>query len=274
LLKLALLFVSLLVANVSYSQPQRVVSINLCADELLLLLADPSQIVSLSYLSQDEQYSSWSSDAAQYPVNYAGAEEIIALQPDLVLAGQFSDPMVLRLFRQQGIKVVPIKRAQSLAELFDATLQVGNLLGHSALAVEMVAKWKAEIELLTVQNEESMPSMAMIGPNGYTEGRGTLRDQLLMKAGLRNVASDMNMVGNAEFSIEQLLVAQPDLLAIEDSTRNRHSLAQRLLQHPALQGLSSQRVTVPASLWSCPGPSYVVALQRLVAAKKQWWAES
>ncbi len=252
------------------ASPQRVVSINICADELLLLLGKPEQIVSISYLSKDDQYSPWADKASDFPINYAGAEEIINQHPDLVLAGEFSDPMVLRLLRQQGIEVVSIKRAQTFSQLFDATLQVGDLLGRRMQAEQLVKQWQIQIDDMMRGLSTDKPSMAMIGPNGYTEGQGTLRDQLLVKAGIVNVASSLNMVGNAEFTLEQILEAQPDLIAIEDSTRNRHSLAQRLLTHPALRVLSSLRVSLPASLWSCPGPSYVTALKTLIDAKQRW----
>src|SRR5690606_1418517 len=70
--------------------PQRVVSINVCTDQLALLLADEGQLESVSYLSQDPELSVMAAKARKMPVNYAQAEEVFLMKPDLVLAGTFS----------------------------------------------------------------------------------------------------------------------------------------------------------------------------------------
>lgn len=252
---------------------QRVASINMCADQLLLLLAPAERIISISYLSSDPQYSSWVDAAANFPLNYAGAEELLALQPDLVLAGQYSDPMVIRLLKQQGIAVYQMTRPQHLDELFDEARAVGELLGEQARAQALIEAWQLDIQSLVAKGQTGKkPRMAIIGPNGFTEGAGSLRDQVLQQAGIINVATTLGMAGNSEFTLEQVIAQQPDLIALEDSTVNNHSLAQRLLNHPAIHGLHAKEVRLPAHLWSCPGPSYVVALKALIEAKL-WWQQ-
>jgi iron complex transport system substrate-binding protein len=261
----------LLLLSVQASAQLRIASINMCADELLLLLAPPEAIVSLSYLSQDPQYSRWVQSAKAYPVNYAGAEEILALQPDLVLAGQYSDPMVIRLLRQQGITVYQMTRPTQLSAMFDEAQHIGRLLGREAQAERLVLGWRQAIDRLTVtQQVADRPSMALIGPNGFTEGRGSLRDQMLQLAGIVNLATALGIDGNGELSLEQLVANGPDMIAIEDGTDNQHSLAQRLLKHPAIEQLAATRVRLPANLWTCPGPSYVDALATLIEARKTW----
>jgi len=49
---------------------------------------------------------SWLADeVGDIPLNHSLAEEIVPLQPDLVLAGQFSDVQVISLLRRLGIRV-------------------------------------------------------------------------------------------------------------------------------------------------------------------------
>lgn len=261
-----------MLSTMAIAKPVRVVSVNLCSDELLLLLADKEQIASLSYLSRDAQYSNWANAAEHFPVNYSGAEEVIALKPDLVLAGQYSNPMLIRLLQQQGINVQIVPRASTMEDLFVATKQVGAALGQIERTEQMVLKWQTEIDGIIEQHNADVrqPSMAILGPNGFTEGKGSLRDQMLQQVGIKNIASDLGMVGNAEFTLEQIILANPDMIAIEDTTENRHSLAQRFLEHDALTQLSSEVVALPARLWSCPGPSYVTALRGLHEAKLNW----
>jgi ABC-type Fe3+-hydroxamate transport system substrate-binding protein len=87
------------------SHPVSVASINLCADQLLLLLADGEQIVSLSKLAHDKAGSRFYKQAQAYPVNQAAAEQILPLQPDLVIAGQFTNSYTIKLLMELGLRV-------------------------------------------------------------------------------------------------------------------------------------------------------------------------
>ena len=62
---------------------QRFASISLCSDELLLMLAEHSNIISLSYLAMDTRYSSFIADnnidLSGIYLNNGQAEEIILL---------------------------------------------------------------------------------------------------------------------------------------------------------------------------------------------------
>src|SRR5271167_4285313 len=67
----------------------RVASMNLCTDQLLLPLADPAQIVGLSRYSRDARQSFAAADARHYPILSGGAEDILVLEPDVVVASLF-----------------------------------------------------------------------------------------------------------------------------------------------------------------------------------------
>ena len=118
--------------------PARVVSMNLCTDELALLLAAPGQLVSVSYLALDPRSSAMVEEATAYPTNRGRAEEIYLLKPDLVLAGSFGGPAVAMLHRL-GVPVVEVAPPTSLAEARDAIAQVGAALGRSETAEAMIA---------------------------------------------------------------------------------------------------------------------------------------
>jgi len=104
-------------------------------------------------------------------------------------------------------------------------------------------------------------------PNGYTAGAGTFTDELLARAGLRNIAAETGITGYGTLSVEQVLAANPDVLVIDDSARNHNSLAQRMTAHPALAGLArAHRVTIASNRWLCAGPWSVDAVELLAGA--------
>ena len=65
--------------------PNRVVSVNMCTDELLLLLARPEQIASVTHLAQDpDEFPFWRS-GRRFPANDGSVMSVVGYRPDLIL---------------------------------------------------------------------------------------------------------------------------------------------------------------------------------------------
>ena len=88
------------------ARPGRVVSLNLCADQYVVRLAERSHIASLSPLAVDPELSAVASEAADLPRNRGRAEDVILLGPDLVIAGETTDAATLGLLRRLGIPLI------------------------------------------------------------------------------------------------------------------------------------------------------------------------
>ena len=116
----------------SLQQPPTAVSINLCADQLIMLLAEPQQILSLSNLSHQRAGSFYYEQAQAYPVNEGHAEQVLTLQPDIIIAGQFSNPYTLDLLREVGLRVETIPIANSIDTMLANIAQVAAWLGHES----------------------------------------------------------------------------------------------------------------------------------------------
>src|SRR3954447_6108984 len=63
--------------------PHRIVSANLCTDQLVLALADPGQIASLSPFARDRDLSFLAERAAAFPMNRGTGEDIFRVDADL-----------------------------------------------------------------------------------------------------------------------------------------------------------------------------------------------
>lgn len=262
----------LVAGSTQAAKPQRIVSLNLCTDQLLLLLVDPSRIASISFLSAVPEYSQWVEQTEGLHLNHALAEEIVPLKPDLILAGDYTDSYIVRFFEAQNIPVQRVSLPSGVNSLFTGLQTVASLTGDEASANTIVKEQSARMQSLQdraialFDTDGERPVLASIGPNAFTQGVGTIRDELIGLAQMQNLAATLGMKGNAHYSLEQLIYYQPDILMLEDSTPNKDSLAQILMQHPAMRrGLkSSVRHELNTSLMSCAGPSLVDALERLV----------
>src|SRR5262245_36302917 len=86
------------------AKPQRIVSTNVCADQLALLLA-PERVVSVSFNAADPAISNTASLAKGIPVNSARAEEVVLFKPDLVLGDIYTGARASRFAEVLGVPV-------------------------------------------------------------------------------------------------------------------------------------------------------------------------
>lgn len=264
----ALLAVALTVAaSVSYAAPpQRVVSMNLCTDQLAMMLAAPGQLISVSDIASDPMISPMHVEAAAYPSNSGGAEEIYLLNPDLVLAGVYSDPAVVSMLRRLGIDVAQIDIVTGLDEVAERLGEVGALLGREAEAQAEIARF--ETGLAMVRHAQTRPSAAFYYPNGYSLGTGTLSHDILTTAGFRHIAEEMGRNTSGRLALELLVTAAPDLV-ISTGTYPGNSRSEEILRHPALEALvSAGHRHISGPDWVCGTPRVLTALADLRAAHR------
>lgn len=251
--------------------PQRIASLNLCTDQLVLMLVPRKRIVSVSDWATRPESSYMAAAARGIPTNHGLAESALAQNPDLILAGEYTDVTMVSLLRQLGYRVEVVKVPRNLDEARDYILHVGNLLGETAAAQKLIEGMNQRLQHIDAQLR-GQPSLlaAAYAPNGLTVGRGAVLAQIIERAGWRNLGSELNISGYGQLSLEQLLIAQPRLLVLDVTAQsNGDSIAQRYLAHPALQSLSQSAhiVTMPPRLSECVGPMTVDAIELLVAQR-------
>lgn len=247
--------------------PQRVVSMNVCTDQLALLLAGKGQLQSVSYLSQDPELSVMAAKAQKVPVNHAQAEEVFLMKPDLVLAGTFSSRATVGLLRRLGVRVEEFAPARSFDDIEDHLRRMGELLGRQAEASSEVDKMKAA--LAAIRPPAQRKTVALYYANSYTSGRGTLVDEAVRLAGLDNLAARVGVSGSAPLPLEKLLLEKPDIL-VRSSRDRAPALAFENFEHPALRALEKQArpVTIADNLTVCGGPFSVEAVAELAEAAR------
>jgi iron complex transport system substrate-binding protein len=265
---LALVCVSLTAAG-----QQRIASLNLCTDLLLLELVDSRRIASLSYWSADPSISYLADRTSGLHLNRGLAEQIVPRDPDLVLAGQFSDARVIGLLRKLGYRVEVVDVPLTLAGMRDHIIAFGTLVGEAAAANALADDIDGRLDRLSAKSRQMHagigrdPLAVVYGPQGVSPGRGTLMDELLSLAGFRNLAAEAGIVSYGTLDLERLVMAQPDLLIVEDLSDNRDSVAHHALGHPVLAALfpGERIVELPPVLTACVGPAVVEVVDILLA---------
>jgi len=273
MIRCAVFVVSLAVAaTASTAAPQRIVSLNLCADELVLRLAAPDTVKSVTWLARDPVLSNVPALAQAVPVNRGLAEDIVPLAPDLVIAGTHTSRTAVALLQRLRVPVLEIGVPGTIEEALAQITTVAAVLRADERGALLVADIQNRLAALPRAAPLSVqPIAAVYQPNGFTIGHGSMINDLLKRAGLRNLAVERRIDNYGALPLEVLLAAQPDLLVMNAAGDRGPALAYEVLRHPALAHRynGARAVSVPSAWWSCPGPHLVDAVQRLQQAAQQ-----
>ncbi len=242
--------------------PHRIVSANLCADQLLLAFADPDQIASLSPLATDVQLSYLADAATSYPRNRGSGEDIVRLDADLVLTGPYDSRMTRALLAARNVPF-EIVSPWSDFDTGEASLrQLATRLGHPERADGLIAQIEAARGRARnlVSKKGSAPTALSLHRRGYVFHAG-LTGAIVADAGLGDAATKIGLQGAGFVSLEALVAAHPDYLIVSDadggSETGAEDQGQAFLQHPALQQIwpRARRLVVPDRLNLCEGPA-------------------
>jgi iron complex transport system substrate-binding protein len=249
--------------------PTRVVSMNLCADELVLRLADRGQVAAVTTLAGDPRGSTVAAEAAGLPVTRGLTEEIVALRPDLVIAGAFTTRTTVGMLTRVGVPVLELGVPADLDGVRAQIRQVAAALGRSERGEAMVAALDARLAAVT---PATRPLRALVmRPNAFTVAPGGLGDALVRAAGLVNVAAEIGRDRFGQVPLEAAALAEVDLIVVDESEPRAPSLADTLLQHPVFRamGRAGRTVAIPNRFWTCPGPQVAEVVARLATAANE-----
>lgn len=256
-------------ADAAPARPSRIVSLDLCADQLVLQLADRSRIAGLSFLAADPGLSAFAGEAKGLRQLRGSAEEVVALKPDLVIVGPFGAQPAVQMLRRLGLPLMQMPLLRNLADVHAAVRAVAAAVGEEARGRRLLTAIDAGFARFGQPPANSRPTALIYQANGIVVGGDSLQSAVLERAGYRNAAAALGLPHGGYLPLEKLIQAMPDVLVIDSYRPDLPSLAQQFLAQPALRarGAGRPRVLVPSRLWFCPGPGLGQAAAELAAAR-------
>jgi iron complex transport system substrate-binding protein len=244
----------------------RIASMNLCTDQLLIPLADPEQILGLSQFSRDA-WQSFAADAARrYPVLSGGAEDIMVLKPDIVVANLFDKRSTRELLKAHGLRLAEFSVPRNLDEVKAQIREMGEIVQHPDRAAAEIARLDAAVARAHRVVLERHYSVLLLSRRGWVAGSDSLVSSLLAETGLFNVAGSLGVASGGLASLEAIVNARPDFLVVSEAGDRAEDDGRAFLLHPALERFypPQKRIVIPERLTVCGGVMLADALDVLV----------
>jgi iron complex transport system substrate-binding protein len=249
----------------------RIASMNVCTDQLLLTLADPAQIVGLSRYARNGSESFAADDARRYRILSGGAEDILLLRPDVVVASLFDKRSTRELLREHGLHLAEFSVPRNIDEVKAQIRRMGDITGHPDRAVAEIARLDAAMARARQAVAARRYTVLPLSRRGWVTGSDSLLSSLLAETGLYNAAGDLGVSFGGYVSLEAIVNAKPDFIVVSEAGDRADDDGSAFLLHPALERFypPARRIVIPDRLTVCGGVMLADALDVLVKELKR-----
>jgi len=273
---------SIFASDVKQARPERIVSINLCSDELLLQLVGPERVAAVTKFSTDPEASTVAARAKGLRQIQGDIEHVLACGPDMLLSGYFSNKETVRFFEKSGIPVLVFKVPKSFEDIYADIRRLAGAVGEKVKGEAIIGQMQAELVGLNpestsgAQSQVSSEIKHRMLPKGkravffqsdnYVPGKGTFENAVMEAAGLQNVAVELGIRDYGRMGLEELILAKPDVIIFSSEQKNVKTVRGEVLNHPAIKKAlpGVKMVTIPTLYLNCGSPDSVEAVRILV----------
>lgn len=229
-------------------EPQRVVSLDLASDEIVLEMIPPERVSAVSFWSVSDGISTVADKARKVPnqIRYYNSEEILSCQPDLVIAPDWTSADLIRTLKDLDVTVYVSRGSLSVENVKVAVKEIADALGMPERGREILDEMDRDLALAAerkakIPESEQKNVVLYSHLRGYI-GKGSLFDDLCQYAGVINGAALIGMGATDPLPEEGLVLINPDIILIPTWTYGNISpekIRNELLSDPAMQSIKA-----------------------------------
>ncbi|MEM0985083.1 MAG: ABC transporter substrate-binding protein [Pseudomonadota bacterium] len=236
------------------SKPQRIVSLDLCADQFVLKLVEPDRILAVSP-DAGKDFSYMRSAATGVPMVRPTAEDVLILKPDLIVRAYGGGPDAAAYFDRLGIPVLDVGWANDIDTVLADIERMATGLGSAEKGRQLIAETRKRLDVLAAKGFQQ--NVLYMTPAGVTTGPGSLVHNMLETAGFVNFQTE---AGWRSLPLERLAYERPDLVAAAFfETLTNHPNAWSAARHPVARQQLDAPTTVPLQgAWTACGGWFIL----------------
>lgn len=193
---------------------RRIASAALLADELLLELVPKSRIAAVSFLVDEATITPLAGSVPRdLPRIGAAVEQVLELDPDLVVISDYSRLATANVLEAAGVSVFSVRAPTGFEELLVTIEQLGARV-QSAQTARVTGALRARLHELARLPKVKPAARALLLQGSFSYAAGSLQHDCLRRAGLVNALDFLGVSGTPELNVELLLAARPDVVFI------------------------------------------------------------
>ena len=231
--------------------PKRIITLSMSTDETMLGLVEPERMAAVNSLLDDPVSSNVTGLVKGIPqrIGNPTVEEIMALQPDLVVVPDWGDLTMVPSLREAGLKVVVCKGARNLTEIRETVTLLAAAAGEPERGQKLLSMMDAKLaeiqEKVAKIPQTERKRVVLISLMGGYGGLGSSFDEACRYAGVINGRAELGIRDFQVMTKEQLVQIDPDILFLP--TYNDHgnydvaAFRRDYLDDPSLQTMKAIR---------------------------------
>jgi len=222
--------------------PKRIVSASVAGTEILFSLVDAERIVGVTTFDTDENMSNVAELARQVEnIIDFNSENVIALNPDLVVVASWNNPDVVNQIKKAGIPVYVMADITEISQIPENIVALGKAVGAEAKAESLAAELVKRLEELDAiaARATAKPRVLVYTTWGSTYGRGTTYDELIRRCNAINVADELGIVGWGNVSEESIIATNPDFIVFDFYGEPDQSVIDAFCSNPKFQTVNA-----------------------------------
>jgi iron complex transport system substrate-binding protein len=229
-------------AGAGPAAPERVVSLDPCADHYVLALADRDQIAALAPRPPGSRLPRFAERAEGLPRLRPTAEKLLMRGPDLAIRLWGGTRGIGDMLGRAGIEVLKLRYATGFDTARANLRRAGKALGSPARARRLIARMDRRLARLRARRlpEGERPNAVYVTPSGKTAGAGTFADSVLTAAGLANMGAADGRTGWYPLDLERLAMKRPDVVVAAQFETALRPDFWAVTRHSFVRGLFAQ----------------------------------
>ena len=245
----------------AHGEPRRIVSLDFCADQYVLKFVERDRILAVSP-DAGREFSYMREHAAGLPTVRPVAEDVIILEPDLVVRSYGGGPQAPAMFARAGVPVHNVGWAEDIGAILRTIEETSRALGSIEQGRAVIGEMLGRLAALRAR--ATAADALYMTPAGVTSGPGSLIHEMLIAAGLNNFQT---RPGWGPIPLERLAYEQPDLVAaafFESLTNHPHGWSP--IRHPVAASRLRNGAVVPIKgAWTACGAWFLADAMEALA---------
>lgn len=220
--------------------PQRIVSVGLAMDNILLSVTDPERVVGVTRWAADPEWSYVADKVGPHMtmIDQLNAEQVLALAPDIVLVAIWNDPDTVHQLRDLGVPMYTFAAFDTVRDALDNIARIGEITGDEQRAQALIDEFYrryGEVAIRIAGKER--PRVLSWDDWGATVGPGMSIHDIIELAGGRNAAAEYGVAGWHTLDAEAVIQMNPDVII----TPSGDAFAEHLKNDPVFASVTAVR---------------------------------